>query len=273
MRMTLAGAGSSKQMGGESGGLQRKGTEDAEKHGVVVNLRALCASAVFSHAVLNGRASCVRAALFFCLCFFATVSLHAAGPDIAEASAALLRCDTGEWLYRKAAETPRYPASTTKILTTLVAIEAGDLDRAATVAASDLKVEPSVVGLRVGQKVPMRALLYAAMLRSANDAAMTIARTVGGSTSDFAALMNQRAAAAGAKRTHFANPHGLTNPAHVTTARDLALIMRAAMTNPLFRQITGTKAYTWKYSEKPEVLENHNRMLRTYTGFTGGKTG
>ena len=185
----------------------------------------------------------------------------------------LLRGDTGAWLYTKAAETPHYPASTTKILTTLVAIESGDPDRSVTVAASDTKVEPSVVGLRAGQRVPMRALLYAAMLRSANDAAMTIARAVGGSTAEFAASMNERAAAAGAKRTHFVNPHGLTDPRHVTTARDLALIMRAAMTNPLFRQITGTKTYTWRYDAKPQTLENHNRMLKTYAGCVGGKTG
>ena len=207
------------------------------------------------------------------LCLLAPVSLRAGAPDIAEASAALLRCDTGEWLYKKAAETPHYPASTTKILTTLVAIESGDLDRAVTVALADTKVETSVVGLRAGQRVPLRALLYAAMLRSANDAAMTIARAVGGSTSDFAALMNQRAAAAGAKRSHFVNPHGLTDAHHVTTARDLALIMRAAMANPVFRQITGTKTYTWNYSAKPQLLENHNHMLKTYAGCNGGKTG
>lgn len=200
-------------------------------------------------------------------------SSHAAAPAIAEASAALLRSDTGEWLYTKSADTPRHPASTTKILTTLVAIETGNLDRAVTVAASDTKVEPSVVGLRPGQRVPMRALLYAAMLRSANDAAMTIARAVGGSVPEFAACMNERAAAAGATRTHFANPHGLTNTRHLTTARDLALIMRMAMANPTFRQITGTKTYMWRYSAKPQALENHNHMLKTYAGCVGGKTG
>ena len=216
---------------------------------------------------------CVRVFVLLYLGLVASVSSRAAAPDIAEASAALLRSDTGQWLYTKAAETPHYPASTTKILTTLVAIESGDLDRTVTVAAADTKVETSVVGLRAGQRVPLRALLYAAMLRSANDAAMTIARAVGGSTADFAALMNERAAAAGAKRSHFVNPHGLTDAHHLTTARDLALITRAAMANPTFRQITGTKTYTWRYGAQPQVLENHNHMLKTYTGCVGGKTG
>jgi len=200
-------------------------------------------------------------------------SLRAAAPAVAETSAALLRGDTGEWLYTKSADTPRHPASTTKILTTLVAIESGNLDRTVAVAAADTKVEPSSVGLRAGQRVSLRALLYAVMLRSANDAAMAIARAVGGSVPKFALRMNKRAVAAGATKTRFANPHGLTNARHLTTARDLALITRAAMANPTFRQITATRTYTWRYGAKPQVLENHNRMLKTYAGCVGGKTG
>ncbi|MCX6910447.1 MAG: D-alanyl-D-alanine carboxypeptidase [Verrucomicrobia bacterium] len=208
----------------------------------------------------------------FLILVFGSVPSRAAAPAIAEASAALLRSDTGEWLYTKSADAPRYPASTTKILTTLVAIESGNLDRAVTVAASDTKAEPSKVSLRAGKRVPLRALLYAVMLRSANDASLTVARAVGGSTSDFAAQMNARARKAGATQTRFVNPHGLHDPRHVTTARDLALIMRAAMANATFRQITGTKVYAWRYSPA-QTLENHNKMLKTYAGCVGGKTG
>ncbi|MFA6564196.1 MAG: D-alanyl-D-alanine carboxypeptidase family protein [Verrucomicrobiia bacterium] len=206
------------------------------------------------------------------LTFFVAVTAHAAAPAIAETAAVVLRSDTGAWLYTKAADKAMYPASTTKILTTLVAIESGNLDRTATVAASDTKAEPSKVSLRVGQRVPLRPLLYAVMLRSANDASLTVARAVGGSVSDFAALMNARARKAGATQTRFVNPHGLHDPRHVTTARDLALITRAAMANPTFRQITGTKVYAWRYSPA-QTLENHNRMLKTYAGCIGGKTG
>jgi D-alanyl-D-alanine carboxypeptidase (penicillin-binding protein 5/6) len=198
--------------------------------------------------------------------------LRAAAPAIAETAAVVLRADTGEWLYAKAADKAMYPASTTKILTALVAIESGNLDRTVTVAASDTRAEPSKVSLRTGQRVPLRALLYALMLRSANDAALTVARAVGGSQAEFAALMNARARKAGATQTRFANPHGLHDPRHVTTARDLALIMRAAMANPTFRQITGTRAYSWRYAPA-QTLENHNKMLKTYAGCVGGKTG
>ncbi|MBI5820905.1 MAG: D-alanyl-D-alanine carboxypeptidase [Verrucomicrobia bacterium] len=205
------------------------------------------------------------------LALLAAATAHAA-PAIAETAAVVLRSDTGQWLYTKSADKPMYPASTTKILTTLVAIESGNLDRVVTVAASDTRAEPSKVSLRAGQRVPLRALLYALMLRSANDAALTVARAVGGSVPDFAALMNARARKAGATQTRFVNPHGLHDPRHVTTARDLALIMRAAMANPAFRQITGTRSYSWRYAPA-QTLENHNRMLKTYAGCVGGKTG
>lgn len=205
------------------------------------------------------------------LALLAAATAHAA-PAIAETAAVVLRSDTGQWLYTKSADKPMYPASTTKILTTLAAIESGNLDRVVTVAASDTRAEPSKVSLRAGQRVPLRALLYALMLRSANDAALTVARAVGGSVSDFAALMNARARKAGATQTRFMNPHGLHDPRHVTTARDLALIMRAAMANPAFRQITGTRSYSWRYAPA-QTLENHNRMLKTYAGCVGGKTG
>ena len=211
-------------------------------------------------------------ALFLLLALFGVATSHAAVPAIAETAAVVLRSDTGEWLYTKAADKAMYPASTTKILTTLVAIESGNLDRTVTVAASDTKAEPSKVSLRAGQRVPLRALLYAAMLRSANDASLTIARAVGGSVADFAAQMNARARKAGATNTRFVNPHGLHDPRHVTTARDLALITRAAMASPMFRQITGTKVYSWRYPPA-QTLENHNKMLKTYTGCVGGKTG
>jgi D-alanyl-D-alanine carboxypeptidase (penicillin-binding protein 5/6) len=201
-----------------------------------------------------------------------SLPVRAAAPAIAETAAVVLRSDTGQWLYTKAADKAMHPASTTKILTALVAIESGNLDRTVTVSASDAKAEPSKVNLHAGQRVPLRALLYAVMLRSANDASLTVARAVGGSTADFAALMNARARKAGATQTRFVNPHGLHDPRHVTTARDLALIMRAAMANPTFRQITGTKSYAWRYAPA-QTLENHNKMLRTYTGCVGGKTG
>src|SRR5258705_13728390 len=195
-------------------------------------------------------------------------------PKVVAESAATIDSFTGEFLFVKNENAPQYPASSTKILTALLVIEAGDLDKLVTVDLSDTNDEPSNFELQPGEQYTRRQLLYGLMLKSANDVAMTLARDNAGSVQAFAEKMTRRAAELGATNSHFANPNGLHDPAHYTTAHDLALIARAAMEQPFFRQVVGTIYYTWK-SPKGVVyqLRNHNRLLRHFAGCNGLKTG
>ena len=195
-------------------------------------------------------------------------------PNVVAQSAAVIDSYTGEFLFVKNENALQYPASSTKILTALLVIEAGDLDKLVTIDLSDTKVEPSNLELKPGEQYTRRQLLYGLMLKSANDVAMALARDNAGSVEAFAERMNRRAEELGTTNSHFANPHGLPDPNHYTTAHDLALIARAAMEQPFFRQVVSTIYYTWK-SPKGAVyqLRNHNRLLRHFAGCNGLKTG
>ena len=194
--------------------------------------------------------------------------------SLAAQSAALVDSYSGEFLYTKNPDAKEYPASSTKILTALIVIEAGNLDQIVTVAPEDTKVEPSSLDLKPGQQFTRRQLLFGMLLKSANDVAMCLARDNAGSVPAFAEKMNLRAAELGAPSSHFVNPHGLHDPNHYTTAHDLVLIARAAMQQPLFRQIVSTIYYTWRTpTGQVEELRNHNRLLRHFAGCNGLKTG
>jgi len=195
-------------------------------------------------------------------------------PQVVAESAATIDSFTGEFLFVKNENAPQYPASSTKILTALLVIEAGDLDKVVTVDLSDTKVEPSNLELKPGEQYTRRQLLYGLLLKSANDVAMALARDNAGSVEAFAEKMNRRAVEFGATNSHFMNPNGLHDPSHYTTAHDLALIARAAMEQPFFRQVVSTIYYTWK-SPAGSVyqLRNHNRLLRHFAGCNGLKTG
>ena len=193
---------------------------------------------------------------------------------LAAQSAALVDSYSGEFLYTKNPDAKEYPASSTKILTALIVIEAGNLDQMVTVAPEDTRVEPSSLDLKPGQQFTRRQLLFGMLLKSANDVAMCLARDNAGSVPAFAEKMNLRAAELGAISSHFVNPHGLHDPNHYTTAHDLVLIARAAMQQPLFRQIVSTIYYTWRTpTGQVEELRNHNRLLRHFAGCNGLKTG
>ena len=194
--------------------------------------------------------------------------------SLAAQSAALVDSYSGEFLYTKNPDAKEYPASSTKILTALIVIEAGNLDQIVTVAPEDIKVEPSSLDLKPGQQFTRRQLLFGMLLKSANDVAMCLARDNAGSVPAFAEKMNLRAAELGATSSHFVNPHGLHDPDHYTTAHDLVLIARAAMQQPLFRQIVSTIYYAWRTpTGQVEELRNHNRLLRHFAGCNGLKTG
>src|SRR5215471_3559606 len=156
----------------------------------------------------------------------------------------------------------------------VVAESAALLDTVVTVQPVDTKVEPSSLDLKSGEQYTRRQLLYGLLLKSANDVALALARDNAGSVEAFIEKMNRRAAELGATSSHFANPHGLHDPNHYTTARDLALVARAAMQQPFLREIVSTIYYNWKSPSRGAYqLRNHNRLLRHFAGCNGLKTG
>lgn len=178
-------------------------------------------------------------------------------------------------LREKNANERRPMASTTKIMTALVAIRHLPLDTVITVPHEAVGVEGSSVYLKEGDRYTLEALLHALLLQSANDAAEAIAYAVAGGIAQFADLMNREAEALGLTNTHFENPHGLDGSAHYTTANELALIACEALENPDFSRITSQKRYVFTSidGKNPRLLHNHNKLLWLYEGATGVKTG
>lgn len=197
----------------------------------------------------------------------------AAPPAITAQAAVVVDGTTGRVLYDLDAHQRRAPASTTKIMTALLAIEHGGLDD---VVVSDVDgstmIGSSVMGLRPGVAITVRDLLYGLMLPSGNDAALLLAEHDDGSVSAFVEAMNRKAAELGLDDTRFANPHGLDAPGHYSSAYDLARLARAAMANPEFAQIVGTQ---WWHLAPPSDydLHNGNSLLETYPGADGVKIG
>ncbi len=186
-----------------------------------------------------------------------------------------MEADTGAIIASNRADERLPMASTTKIMTALVALEHLPLDTVVTVTKASVGVEGSSIYLTDGETLTLEDLLYALLLESANDAAETIAIAVAGDVPSFAALMNQRATELGLTNTSFANPHGLDDPEHYTTARELALITREALRNADFRRICSTKKHTIPLhnTDGVRLLLNHNKLLSTYDGCIGVKTG
>jgi D-alanyl-D-alanine carboxypeptidase (penicillin-binding protein 5/6) len=192
---------------------------------------------------------------------------------LAARSAVVVDAKTGDVLYAKNPDGIEYPASATKILTALLVIESGGLDRCVTIEHEDTQVEPSALEFRPGEEYTRRKLLIALLLKSANDVALALARDNAGSVEAFAAKMNRRAEQLGALASHFTNPHGLHDPHHFTTAVDLARIACAAMRNSIFREIVSTPEAGITRGEDWVVLRNHNKLLELLPGCTGVKTG
>lgn len=203
------------------------------------------------------------------------------GPEIKGDGAIVVDADTGNILFEKNIYEQFYPASTTKILTTLVALENGRLDDVLTVSyAADNYVSKtsSRMGLTEGEQVTVEQALYGIMLESGNEATYAVGEHVGGSIAGFIKLMNRKAKELGCDRSHFANSHGLHDDEHYTCCYDLSLIVRAAYQNPEFMKITGTAFYNMPATNKHEakILTNHHWFLngtQKYEYATGGKTG
>ncbi len=184
--------------------------------------------------------------------------------------------DSERVLFSKDSQKEKLIASTTKIMTCLIALEKGNLESERTVGEEVLKAFGSAIYLQIGEKMRLKDLLYGLMLRSGNDAAIEIAYHIAGNTDNFVALMNEKAVELGMNHTHFINPHGLENEkkeGNTSTAYDMALLMRYALLNDNFKEIIHTKSYKASTLNKSYVWQNKNKLLFSYEYQLGGKTG
>jgi D-alanyl-D-alanine carboxypeptidase len=199
-----------------------------------------------------------------------------ADPSISARAAFLMNANTGEVLYQNNADLPLPPASTTKVMTSILALESGRLDETVIVPREATLVQPTKIRLKTGERVVLRDLVYSLLLNSANDASIAVAIALAGSVDRFGEEMTARAIEFGAFNTRFRNPHGLTQEGHYTTARDLALIFLRALNVPLFREITRQREWIISASAKRPrniALRSHNRLLWEFDGPAFGKTG
>jgi D-alanyl-D-alanine carboxypeptidase (penicillin-binding protein 5/6) len=196
--------------------------------------------------------------------------------DTSARAAVIMDVKSSRVLYSKNMDEKLAMASTTKIMTTLVAVESGKLEEKVSVSRKASITGGSSVYLREGEKHTVHDLLYAIMLRSGNDAAVAVAEHIGGSVEGFVEIMNRKAQEIGAVNTKFANPHGLDSEGHYTTAHDLALITAYALKNPIFAEIVNSKKKTIEGPPNENwdrVMINKNKMLWQFDGGNGVKTG
>ncbi len=203
--------------------------------------------------------------LFFCLTAPAWANLPAIQAD----SAILIEEKTGQVLFALNPQESRPIASTTKIMTALVALQFGDLNKVSPVSAKAAATGESSIYLQEGEELSLQDLLYGALMRSGNDACVAIAENVAGSEELFVALMNRTAQFYGAKQTHFQNTNGLPDEQHYSSARDLALFTQQAFQYPLFSQIVASRDQTIG----SRSFTNTNALLWNYAGADGVKTG
>ena len=224
------------------------------------------------------------AALGLSLCLVGALCpvARAAGPEVSAQSAVVLTADTGTVLFEKDGHTPRPVASTTKIMTALLALEAAQEqgDPLVDITQEMVAVEGSSMGLQAGDSISLTGLAAGMLLASGNDAANAAALYLDGSLESFAARMNQRAAALGMEDTHFVTPSGLDGEdaqglGHLSTAYDMALLAQAALEDQAFRQLCSSPSLAVEFAEpvKRVTYTNHNKLLAQYQGCVGVKTG
>ena len=196
------------------------------------------------------------------------------GQSFKAKSALVIDATTGQILFWKEPDLQLPPASTTKLMTAIVTMENATLDQWVTISKNAARVPPYKMGLRPGDRATIESLLYAALLKSSNDAAVALAEGVAGSEEGFVQMMNQKAFSLGARNTRFSNPHGLPGPDQHTTVSDLALIMLHAMAHPKLREIIETPMAEFS-TEKGKVfsLKSTNKLLWSDESLVGGKTG
>ncbi|MBE6085078.1 MAG: D-alanyl-D-alanine carboxypeptidase [Selenomonas ruminantium] len=189
-------------------------------------------------------------------------------------SAIVMDTVTGQILYERDIDARRYPASTTKMMTLIVALEHGKLDDIVTVSKNAEGVEGSTLWLVQGDKIPLGELLTGMMMHSGNDATVAVAEHIAGSVPAFVRMMNDKAEELGANSTHFMNPNGLPDEKHYTTAYDLAKIAAYGYSLPHFEEIVGKQEALYDWVKDPaKKLRNENQMLWLYRGANGVKTG
>ena len=214
--------------------------------------------------------------LLLCLILVFSVFQHNTyALELSAKSAILIDADSGTILYGENFSTSMAMASTTKIMTAVVALENASLDKKIIIPREAVGVEGSSIYLCENEILTLEELLYALLLASANDAAIAIAISIGGSIEGFADMMNKTALRLGLDSTHFENPHGLDSKNHYTTAKDLASLTAYALSIPKFREIVSTYKtnITLGNEGNGRLLVNHNKLLRSYPGTIGVKTG
>ncbi|MCK6553437.1 D-alanyl-D-alanine carboxypeptidase [Candidatus Binatia bacterium] len=198
------------------------------------------------------------------------------GRVVTAKSGILIDNQTGQVIWQRQPDLPLPPASTTKVVTAMVALESGRLDDSLWVSKDAARTPASKIHLRAGWRIRVRDLVYAVLLNSANDASVVIAEGLSGSVEEFARRMNRHAQRLGAWNTHFVNPNGLPADNHYSTSRDLATVFGRALENPEFARIVATKTSTIvpaAGSTRAISLRNHNRLLDDYHIHVVGKTG
>ncbi len=206
------------------------------------------------------------------LCLF-PLKVHALNDT--SKSSIVMDLDSGRILYQKNAEEKRLIASITKILTAITTLEnTKDLNKEITVGEEVLKMYGTNIYIEVGEKIKIKDLLYGLLLRSGNDASVTLANTVCKKEKDFVKLMNKKAQDIGMKNSSFANPHGLDEETkNYSTAHDMALLSVYAYKNKIYKEISKTKKYEVKTKNKTYLWYNRNKLLSNYKYCTGGKNG
>lgn len=198
-------------------------------------------------------------------------------PPIQGASAALLWTNKNKIIAEKNGDSAIYPASTTKILTCIIALEEGHtlLKKEANISSFSIKQDGTLLGISPDNPIILEQLLYGMMLVSGNDAASAVAETVGGEYHRFIQMMNEKANIIGCTNSHFSNASGLTNPTHYSTAVDMTKIAAYAMNNQMFRDIVSKKIYNMTYVDGTvQLIKNRNEFLDSkYYGANGIKTG
>lgn len=231
--------------------------------------------------------------LIFCVVFASGTAVYAQPdekPTVVGQGAILIDASTGQILYEKNSHVQHYPASTTKIMTAILALEQLSLNDKVPIDAETAFTDGSRIYLVEGETVTVKEVMYGLLLESANDSAVALAKKMAGSVDEFAVMMNEKAKELGALDTNFVNPHGLQNAEHLSTAYDLAMIAKYAMKNETFRKYVTTYQYTMDATNKQDTryFYNTNRLLYDtvhevtvngvlrdckYEGITGIKTG
>ncbi len=205
--------------------------------------------------------------------FGAALAAAGAQPQVEAAAGILIDGSDGRVLWSLDPDERRAMASTTKLMTALVALDKLNMDQEVRAGRAAVGVGGASLGVSVGERFAVRDLIYSMMLNSANDAAVILAESAAQSVPAFVGMMNDKARQLGLKNTHFTNPHGLDDPGHFSSARDLAVLARAVLAKPELAKVVATKSWSFKRRGGIETLRNRNLLIGSYSRATGVKTG